>query len=85
MNPTQTNGLEIRKAGSEVLVHHAAGGQVHVLNEVAGRILELCDGTRSEPEIVAAIVGETGAETAIVGPDVAVILNRFRELDLLGD
>jgi hypothetical protein len=84
VNPTQTFGLEIRKAGSEVLVHHAAGGQVHVLNEVAGRILELCDGTRSEAQIVETIVLETGAKTAIVGPDVAVILGRFRELDLLG-
>lgn len=81
---TQTSGLEFRKAGNELLVHHAAGGQVHVLNEVAGRILELCDGTRTEAGIVEAIVLETGEKTAIVGPDVAAILESFRELGLLG-
>jgi UDP-N-acetylmuramyl pentapeptide synthase len=83
MNPTQSGGLEIRTAGSEVLVHHPAGGQVHVLNEVAGRILELCDGTRSTDQIVAAIVEETNEKAAIVGPDVAALLERFEALGLL--
>jgi PqqD family protein of HPr-rel-A system len=83
MNPTQCAGLEIRKAGNEVLVHDPAGGQVHVLNEVAGRILELCDGTRPQAQISAAIVAETNADAAIVEPDVAAILERFRALGLL--
>jgi len=81
--PTRSGDLEIRKAGNEVLVHHPAGGQVHVLNEVAGRILELCDGAHSEPQIVAAIVAETNANAAIVEPDVAAILERFRALGLV--
>jgi hypothetical protein len=85
MYPTQTAGLEFRKAGSEVLVHHAAGGAVHVLNEVAGRILELCDGTRTESGIVETIVLETNEKAAIVGPDVAAILESFRKLGLLAD
>lgn len=83
MNPTMVQGLEIRKVGDEVLVHDTAQQKVHVLNDVAGRIMELCDGTRSNAAIASQVSAETGADLAIVGPDVDAIVAQFLDLNLL--
>lgn len=83
MNPKKVDQLEIRTVGGEVLVHDVATGKVHVLNEVAGRVLELCDGSRSAQAIAEDIAGATGEDIAIVGPDVDAVLEQFASFELL--
>ena len=83
MNPTKAENLEIRKVGDEVLVHDPAHGKVHVLNAIAGAILELCDGTRTSAEIASSIAAATGADLAVVSRDLAAILQEFSSLQIV--
>ena len=84
MNPTKVSALELRTIGDEVLVHDPTHEQVHVLNGIAGRILELCDGSRSAEAIARDVSSATGADFARVNADVEAILAQFATLKLLG-
>jgi PqqD family protein of HPr-rel-A system len=83
MKPKQTPGLEVRTAGDEVLVHDAKQGKVHVLNATAGKILQLCDGSRTVEEIAVALANAFLTDTERVRPDVDAALVEFRGLGLL--
>lgn len=83
IKPNQAPDLEIRTAGDEVLVHDTKHGEVHVLNASAGRILQLCDGTRTVEEITVAVANAFLTDTERVRPDVDASLEEFKALDLL--
>lgn len=83
MKPKQKPGLEIRTVGEEVLVHDPERGKVHVLNASAGKILELCDGTRTVEEVAVGLANAYLAQTERVRPDVDRALGEFKALDLL--
>lgn len=83
MNPKMADNMTIKLVGDEVLVHDVDSGKVHVLNEVAGYVLQRCDGTQAAAAIAGALAAETGADIAIVGPDVDRILAEFATLGLL--
>lgn len=83
MNPQKIVELEIRVVSSEVLVHDARHGMIHVLNTTAGRVLELCDGTRDAATIAAVLAAETGGEPVGVGVDVNAILEQFAMLGIV--
>lgn len=83
--PRAVEGLEIRAAGDETLVHDPGTAHVHVLNATAGLVLELCDGTRDRAAIAAALrerVADAPAGDALEA-DVAAVLDRFVELQLV--
>jgi hypothetical protein len=82
-NPTRIANVEIRKAESDVLVHDLTQNKVHVLNEIAGYIFELCDGTHSRTTIAQSICDATGADLLVVSHDVEKILLQFKNLHLL--
>jgi len=81
--PKAIEGLEVRAVGDEVLVHQPAAKKIHVLNETAGEILRLCDGTRSRDEIVAIVSQSRSAEIDVVDGDVQRLLAQFQELGLV--
>lgn len=83
MKPIKATSIETRVVGAEVLVHVPAAGKIHVVNTSAGTVLDLCDGTRTSGDITNAIVDATGADAAIVGPDIAEILERFVALGIV--
>jgi PqqD family protein of HPr-rel-A system len=83
VNPKKIPELETSTVGDEVLVHDSAHGKVHVLNAVAGRILELCDGTAAPSEIAARVSREFGADPSVVERDVTAMLEEFGSLQLL--
>ena len=62
--PQALTTLEIRKVGDEWLVHDPNNDKLHVLNPTAGKILELCDGTRTAADIVTILRDEMGADPA---------------------
>jgi hypothetical protein len=78
--PIVVEGLDIRTAGNEVIVHDPTHEKVHVLNSTAALVLELCDGRHSTEEIAAALSARTGAPLERVRPDVEAVLRSFREL-----
>lgn len=82
-NPTKAAGIEIRKAGDDVLVHDPVHDKVHVLNGTAGYVLELCDGVHSVSDIAHSISDATGAEYALVLRDIEGIVRDFEGLKLL--
>jgi PqqD family protein of HPr-rel-A system len=79
----KASDLEIRPVGEEVLVHHPSRQKVHVLNHTAGQILELCDGERTQEDIVDSICRETGADPRLVARDVTDLLAEFEQLGLI--
>ena len=81
--PRMAGELEIRTVGEEVLVHHPSAQKVHILNRTAGRILQLCDGTRSQKEIVETICAETGADAEMVARDVEGLISELTKLGLV--
>ena len=83
MKPKQIPDLEIRTAGDEVLVHDAKAGKVHVLNASAGKILQLCDGSRTVEEIAVAVANAFLTDTERVRPDIDAALIEFKTLGLL--
>ena len=54
-----------------------------MLNETAGFVLELCDGTHSAAEIARSLCAATGAESSVVTRDVDAIVREFETLQLL--
>jgi hypothetical protein len=83
--PAKTTGIEIRKIGDDVLVHDPAHEKVHVLNKMAGHVLELCDGEHSPSEIARSLSDATGAQIALVTRDVEAVLGDFFALKLLSE
>jgi hypothetical protein len=75
--------IETHATGTDLLVHDTRRGKVHVLNATAGTVLSLCDGDHSVDAIVEALAEAGSVEKNIVGPDVARVLEAFRELALL--
>lgn len=51
-NPTQHTGVITQEAGAETMLYHLDDTTVHVLNETARTIWELCDGQHTPADIV---------------------------------
>ena len=83
MKPKQVSGLEISVAGDETLVHDPSNGKVHVLNATAGKVLELCDGTRTASEISVGVANAFMVDTDRVRADIDAIIADFTKLGLL--
>jgi hypothetical protein len=83
MKPKQVPNLEISVAGDETLVHDQSNGKVHVLNATAGKVLALCDGTRTVAEISVGVANAFMVDTERVRPDVESIVTDFTKLGLL--
>ena len=81
--PRMTAGLEIREIGDEVFVHDQSAGKLHVLNPVAGAILQLCDGIHSPGAIASEISRKTGEDPSVVEADLTEILAEFGTLGLI--
>jgi hypothetical protein len=58
----RTRGLIVTEAGAETIVYDEETKQVHSLNSAFGTVWSLCDGTRTESDIIVA----TGMTTADV-------------------
>jgi hypothetical protein len=82
-HPTKIEGLEVRSVDGDVLVHDSVHDKVHILNNTAGDVLQMCDGVRSPADIARVIAARTGAELSLVTRDVESILNDFAGLSLV--
>jgi Coenzyme PQQ synthesis protein D (PqqD) len=83
VNPRKADDLEIRTVGEEVIVYHLSAQKVHILNQTAGQILELCDGQRTTADIVDSICTANNADRATVSRDVDGMLAEFANLGLV--
>jgi PqqD family protein of HPr-rel-A system len=81
--PVRKPEVWLRQAGDENAVYNPANGSVHLLNETALAIWDLCDGQTSADEMVTAVCELTGMHPDIVTEDVQRILGEFEEAGLL--
>lgn len=83
VKPRRVTWIEMHAAGADLLVHDTRRGKVHVLNATAGTVLSLCDGDHTVETIVESIAAAGSVDESVVGPDVARVLEAFREQALL--
>jgi PqqD family protein of HPr-rel-A system len=81
--PVRKPEVWLRQAGDENAVYNPSNGSVHLLNETALAIWDLCDGQTSPEEMVTAVCELTGMHPDIVSEDVQRILGEFEEAGLL--
>lgn len=69
--------------GDQALIVDERSGQVHLVNQTAGRIWELCDGDPTFAQVVGGLADSYGIEVAVVRDDVEAMLGTFRELGIV--
>lgn len=72
-----------RQVGDEYMLYDAAGRKVHVLNETAHFVWELCDGTCSIDDMVSRAAKTFDTDPAELRSDIEACLKEFRTLSLL--
>jgi hypothetical protein len=81
--PVRRPDVWMRRAGEENAAFDSETGSVHIMNETALAIWELCDGETQPEEMVEAIVELTGLHPDIVTEDVSRILTDFDFANLI--
>lgn len=82
--PKRRDDVSIYSLGKEWFLHDMSKGDVHVINETARFIWELCDGRHTPQEMESEIKGAYDVEPdrALAG-SIGEILEKFRQLGLL--
>jgi Coenzyme PQQ synthesis protein D (PqqD) len=73
----------VQKAAGKHLLLDLDDGQYYALDDVSGRIWELCDGTNSVADVVAAVCRDYDAPAETVEEDVVAFLGEMLEEKLL--
>ena len=81
--PARREGVWLRRAGKEVALYDSDGGRVHLMNDAAAAIWDLCDGNTEPNEMTEAICELSGMPGMIVVDDVQSILNEFTKASLI--
>jgi hypothetical protein len=81
--PLRSPEVWVRQARGENAIYDPATGSVHLLNETAQAIWDLCDGDTTVAEMVDAICTLTAMHRDIVVEDVDRILTEFGAAGLL--
>ncbi|HWE60689.1 MAG TPA: PqqD family protein [Chloroflexota bacterium] len=66
-----------------LLLLHPTTGEYYSLDEVGGRVWELCDGTRSVAQVIATIDEEFDAPMAEIAADVLELLGELADEQLV--
>ncbi len=56
----RVQGVQVERAADEILAVKAGSPEAHALNQSAAVVFDLCDGTRSKPEMAAELQRRTG-------------------------
>jgi PqqD family protein of HPr-rel-A system len=81
--PVRREDVWLRTSGRENAVFDPATGGLHLLNETARAIWELCDGETTQREMVMAICHVSGLHSDVVAEDVQRTLAEFDHLGIL--
>jgi coenzyme PQQ biosynthesis protein PqqD len=81
--PKRGNQVIAQKAAHEFLLLNMEDGNYYSLNEIGGRIWELCDGNRTVSQVVAALAAEYEAPYSTLENDVVELLEGFRNGKLI--
>ena len=81
--PSRKQGVWLRQVGDENAVYDPTHDAVHLLNDTALAIWDLCDGGTRPDEMVGAICQLTGLPIDVVSEDVERILTEFDSAHLV--
>jgi hypothetical protein len=83
VRPTRRMEVVLRRSGGETILYDTAHDSVHLVNDTAAAIWELCDGETQKDEIVVAICQLTGMLPDIVEEDVDRLMQEFVDAGLV--
>jgi coenzyme PQQ biosynthesis protein PqqD len=75
--PQRSEGILAKGVSDSWVLLNLESGKYYALNEVGGRVWELCDGTRSVAEVVALICQEYDAPGEVIETDVLDLLQEL--------
>ncbi len=81
--PIRRSEVWLRQAGSENAVFDPEEGNLHLLNDTALAIWQLCDGETRPDEMVAAICEISGLHEDVIAEDIGRILSDFERSGIL--
>ena len=84
-HPKRKDDILKRDADETVVLLNLKDGQYYALNEVGGRVWELCDGSRTVNDVVTTLCSEYDAPRETLEADVMEILEELSGADLLVD
>jgi coenzyme PQQ biosynthesis protein PqqD len=81
--PKRISQVIAQKASNDLLLFNMEDGNYYSLNEIGGRIWELCDGSNSVSQVVTALAAEYGASQEVLERDVAELLESLQSGKLI--
>jgi PqqD family protein of HPr-rel-A system len=81
--PLRKGDVWFRWGGSQRALYDARSGRVHLMNDAAKAVWELCDGETSPEEMVQAICELSGMHPDVIAEDVERILTDFDRAELI--
>jgi len=81
--PCQASGVVAQQAAGKWVLLDVKTGHYYALDEVAGRIWQLCDGKRSVQQIAEVVCEEYDTDGRAVGDDVAAFVSELAGESLL--
>ncbi|HXX14224.1 MAG TPA: PqqD family protein [Candidatus Eremiobacteraceae bacterium] len=76
--PKRAEQVIAQKASSDVLLFNIEDGNYYSLNEIGGKIWELCDGNHSVAQVIALVASEYETSTEEIHKDVTDLLENLR-------
>jgi hypothetical protein len=73
----------MQRAGDSLVLLDVDGGEYFALDEVSGRVWDLCDGTRDVDTVIAAVSAEYDAPVETIRADVQEFLQEMIDESLL--
>jgi hypothetical protein len=81
--PKRAEQVIAQKASNDVLLFNIEDGNYYSLNEIGGKIWELCDGSHSVAQVVALIASEYETSTEEVQKDITDLLESLKNGKLI--
>lgn len=81
--PRRKDRVLVQRAADQWILLNVENGQYYALDEVSGRVWDLCDGSHSVSAMVATICQEYDAPAADVEEDVLAFLGEMAEEELV--
>jgi hypothetical protein len=81
--PKRTSQVIAQKASEDWLLFNMEDGQYFSLNEIGGRVWELCDGTHNVPQLVQVLAKEYDAPAEVLEQDIVELLENFQNGKLI--
>jgi hypothetical protein len=81
--PKRGDQVIAQKAANDLVLLNMADGNYYSLNEIGGKVWELCDGNRSVSQVIAALAGEYDIPDQVLEADILELLEDFRRGKLI--